>query len=56
MFSNLEYFKKFVDDKYDLKYLVYVVNQKGMPKVVVYGRIEIKWWYCKEKNKYKFLA
>ncbi len=39
---DVEYFKQFVDPKYDLKYLILVANQYGNYKVNVYGRIELK--------------
>ena len=41
-YSNLDYFKKYVDPKYNLKYLVFVVNQKGSGRLKVFGRIELK--------------
>lgn len=41
-YNNLEYFKPYVDPKYNLKYLVYVINQKGNGLLKVYGRIELK--------------
>lgn len=41
-YNNLEYFKPYVDLKYNLKYLVYIVNQKGAKMLKVYGRLELK--------------
>lgn len=40
-YDNMEYFQKYVDSKYTLKYLVLVANQYGN-KINVYGRIEPK--------------
>jgi len=39
-YDNLQYFKKYVDPKYNLKYLILVANQFGPEKINVYGRIE----------------
>jgi len=39
-YDNLQYFEKYVDPKYKLKYLIIVANQFGPDKVSVYGRIE----------------
>jgi WD40 repeat protein len=41
-YNNLDHFKKYVDAKYNLKYLVYVVNQRGAGRLKVFGRIELK--------------
>ncbi|WP_242084873.1 6-bladed beta-propeller [Aestuariivivens sediminis] len=41
-YNNLEYFKPYVDAKYDLKYVVYVVNQFGGKKLKAYGRLQLK--------------
>jgi hypothetical protein len=38
-YDNLKYFKKYVDPKYDLNYLVLVSNQYGPDKINVYGFI-----------------
>src|SRR5208337_3284128 len=38
-YDNLKYFKKYVDPKYDLKYLVLVSNQYGPDKINIYGAI-----------------
>lgn len=38
-YDNLKYFKKYVDPKFDLEYLIIVANQYGPDKVSVYGRI-----------------
>jgi DNA-binding beta-propeller fold protein YncE len=35
-------FVQYVDPKYDLKYLIFVINQFGPYKVNVYGRVELK--------------
>lgn len=40
-YDNLKYFKKYVDKKFDLKYLIFVANQYGPSKISVYGRIEL---------------
>jgi DNA-binding beta-propeller fold protein YncE len=41
-YDNIEYFKAFVDPKYELQYLVYVTSQFGDNKVSIFGRIEPK--------------
>ncbi|MDT8413365.1 MAG: hypothetical protein RQ875_12945 [Vicingaceae bacterium] len=41
-YNNLDYFKPYVDSKYNLKYLVYVMNQSGSEMLKVYGRLELK--------------
>jgi len=41
-YDNLKYFKKYVDPKYNLKYLIIVANQYGPEKISVYGRVEPK--------------
>ncbi len=41
-YNNLEYFKSYVDEKYKLKYVVYVMNQIGRNMLSVYGRLELK--------------
>ena len=38
-YDNLNYFKKYVDSKYSLNYLVFVSNQYGPDKINVYGAI-----------------
>ncbi len=38
-YDSLKYFEKYVDPKFDLKYLIFVANQYGPDKVSVYGRI-----------------
>lgn len=38
-YENLKYFKKYVDPKFNLEYLIFVANQYGPDKVSVYGRI-----------------
>jgi DNA-binding beta-propeller fold protein YncE len=37
-----KYFEKFVDAKYNLKYVLLVVNQIGANSLQIYGRLEIK--------------
>ncbi len=39
-YDNLEYFKKYVDPAYKLKYILLVTNQYGPDKISVYGAIE----------------
>ncbi|WP_242135017.1 NHL repeat-containing protein [Aestuariivivens marinum] len=41
-YNNLDYFKPYVNSKYNLKYVVYVVNQRGWGRLKVFGRIELK--------------
>lgn len=41
-YDNLKYFEKYVDQAYNLKYLVFVTNQFGPDKLTVYGAIEPK--------------
>jgi len=41
-YENLSYFQDFVDDSFELKYLIYVTNQYGPAKVNVYGKVEEK--------------
>lgn len=41
-YENLSYFQSYVDESFDLKYLIYVTNQYGPAKVNVYGRVEEK--------------
>ena len=41
-YENLQYFEKFVDEDYNLKYLILVTNQYGPYKLNIYGRIELK--------------
>ena len=38
-YENLSYFEKFVDDRYNLKYLIFVTNQYGPDKINVYGYV-----------------
>jgi sugar lactone lactonase YvrE len=40
--EHLEYFRKYVDPRFDLKYLIFVTNQFGPDKISVYGRIELR--------------
>jgi DNA-binding beta-propeller fold protein YncE len=41
-YENLSYFEPYVDESFQLKYLVYVTNQYGPAKVNVYGFVEEK--------------
>lgn len=41
-YQNLEYFRKYVYEGYDLKYLIFVTNQYGPDKVSVYGFVNEK--------------
>lgn len=41
-YENLEYFQKYVNPRFTLKYLILVTNQYGPDKVSVYGRVEPK--------------
>ncbi len=41
-YENLSYFQPYVDESFDLKYLIYVTNQYGPAKVNVYGFVEEK--------------
>lgn len=38
-YDNLDYFRKYVHDGFDLKYLVFVTNQYGPDKIGVYGYV-----------------
>lgn len=39
-YNNLQYFRKYVDSDFDLKYLIFVTNQYGPDKINVYGFVE----------------
>ncbi|MCF6270180.1 MAG: hypothetical protein L3J41_10740 [Melioribacteraceae bacterium] len=41
-YDNLEYFQEYVDDRFDLKYLIFVSNQYGPDKITVYGYVDYK--------------
>ena len=41
-YQNLSYFQKYVDRRFNLKYLIYVTNQFGPDKVNVYGFVEYR--------------
>jgi hypothetical protein len=41
-YDNLEYFQDYVDDRFDLKFLIFVTNQYGPDKINVYGYVEYK--------------
>lgn len=41
-YDNLQYFQKYVDPSFDLKYLIFVTSQYGPNLINVYGRVEPK--------------
>jgi DNA-binding beta-propeller fold protein YncE len=41
-YDNIEYYQEYVNDNYNLKYLIFVTNQYGPDKISVYGFIEEK--------------
>ncbi len=41
-YSGLDYFSKYVDASFNLKYLIFVTNQYGPDKISVYGFVEPK--------------
>jgi len=41
-YENLSYFQPYVDESFELKYLIYVTNQYGPAKVNIYGFVEEK--------------
>ncbi|MCB0732226.1 MAG: hypothetical protein KDC88_14465 [Ignavibacteriae bacterium] len=41
-YDNLEYFRQYVHENYNLKYLIFVTNQYGPDKINIYGFIEEK--------------
>jgi sugar lactone lactonase YvrE len=41
-YDNLDYFREYVHDSFDLKYLILVTNQYGPDKISVYGFVEPK--------------
>jgi DNA-binding beta-propeller fold protein YncE len=41
-YENLDYFRRYVDDSFDLLYLIFVTNQYGPAKLGVYGFIRPK--------------
>ena len=41
-YDNLEYFEPYVDERFQLKYLIYVTNQYGPAKLNIYGFVEEK--------------
>ena len=41
-YNNLQYFEKYVDSRFKLKYLIFVTNQFGPDKITVYGGVELK--------------
>lgn len=41
-YDHVDYYQKYVDPVFDLKYLIFVTNQYGPDKLSVYGRVEPK--------------
>jgi DNA-binding beta-propeller fold protein YncE len=41
-YDNLDFFRKYVDPEYDLKYLILVTSQFGPDKLNIYGAVELK--------------
>ena len=41
-YNNLEYFQQYVDNRFILKYLIFVTNQYGPDKINVYGYVDYK--------------
>lgn len=41
-YDHIEFFEKYVDPSYNLKYLIFVTNQYGPDKISVYGKVELK--------------
>lgn len=41
-YEDIKHFEKYVDPKYNLKYLIIVANQYGPDKISIYGRVEPK--------------
>lgn len=41
-YENLDYFRPYVDEHFELKYLIFVTNQYGPAKISVYGFVEEK--------------
>ena len=41
-YDNLDYFRQYVDPKFNLKYLIIVSNQYGPDKISVYGAVSPK--------------
>ncbi|MCP4646357.1 MAG: hypothetical protein GY852_01310, partial [bacterium] len=41
-YENLSFYEPYVDESFELKYLIYVTNQYGPAKLNVYGRVEEK--------------
>jgi hypothetical protein len=39
-YTGLDYFSKYVDKSFNLKYLIFVTNQYGPDKISVYGFVE----------------
>ncbi len=41
-YDNLDYFRQYVDKKFNLKYLIFVTNQYGPDRLSIYGFVEQK--------------
>ncbi len=41
-YDNVKYFEKYVDSRFNLKYIVIVSNQYGPDKINIYGAVELK--------------
>lgn len=41
-YDNIKYFQNYVDNSFELKYLIFVTNQYGPDKINVYGRVVLK--------------
>lgn len=41
-YDNIEYFQKYVDSSFKLKYLIFVTNQYGPDKISVYGFVDYR--------------
>jgi len=41
-YDNLQFFEKYVDESFKLKYLIFVTNQYGPQRVNVYGYVDLK--------------
>jgi DNA-binding beta-propeller fold protein YncE len=52
-YDNLQYFEKYVDPRFSLKYLILVTNQFGPDKLNIYGHVEPANAALNEKNQKK---
>ncbi len=41
-YDNLDYFREYVDEKFNLKYLIFVTNQYGPDRISIYGFVDPK--------------